>query len=60
MKVKLKKGIKPFKYPKFGKVWRIKDGVNIPDKVFDRLKSKVEKPKVKKIITEKVKGVKNG
>ena len=59
MKVKLKKGIKPFIYPKFGKVWQIKDGINIPEKVFDRLKHKVEKPKVKKPkIIEK--GVKNG
>ena len=71
MKVKLKKGVKPFRYPKFGKVWRIKDGAKITEKVFDRLKHKVEKEKPKvesrkvekpkeKKITAKVKGVNNG
>ena len=68
MKVKLKKGVKPFIYPKFGKVWQIKDGAKITEKVFDRLKHKVEKvekakkeiKKPEKKIAEKAKGVKNG
>ena len=39
MKIKLKKNVNPFKYSKFGKVWRIKDDADIPKEVFDRLKN---------------------
>lgn len=55
MKIQLIKGVKPFLYPKLGKVWQIKDNANIPKEIFDKLKSKVVEKKKKE---EKV--VKNG
>jgi len=48
MKVELKKGIEPFVYPKFGKVYYIpKD--DIPTEVFELLKHKVKKAKAEKV-----------
>jgi hypothetical protein len=46
VKINLKKGIKPFRYPKLGKVWLIDNGVEIPEKLLKNLKKKVKKAEV--------------
>ena len=59
MKVKLKQGIKPFKYIKFSKVWRFEKDkeYEVPDKVYQRIKGKLSKIKKIKI---KMEDIENG
>ena len=48
-KVKLKPDVKPFHYPKFGKVWKIPED-EITEKVFAKIKHKVSKVKTEKAV----------
>ena len=48
MKVKLKKGIKPFVFVKGEKAYRIPK-MDIPKEIYSQVKHKVKKPKKKKV-----------
>jgi len=50
-KVELRKDIKPFRYRKFGKIWRIPID-EITEKVYQNIKGKVKKIKVAEKVTE--------
>jgi len=48
MKIKLKQGVVPFHYSKFGKKWSLFDGADIPEKVWKNLRHKITRIKVGK------------
>jgi len=47
MIVELKRGVKPFRFSKFGYKWRLFDGADIPQKVYVLLKHKLKRSKEK-------------